>query len=161
MRIGEALFNAKGNAALTAFNHAENVANQFKLTEFGAQSEAYNNERRIAAQAANTQATIAAQRQSDLFKAQLPPEAIRAAGYLGGAKPGTLPTPAQVKAGLEITNAENFKVSTAYSKYVTDWKKDQTNPNDRMMTFPEYMAMFGAGKVVDKLPANATVRNPQ
>jgi len=30
-----------------------------------------------------------------------------------------------------------------------------------MMTYPEYLAMFGAGKVVDKLPANALVRNPQ
>jgi hypothetical protein len=107
---------------------------------------------------ARNQETIKAAREARLFEASLPPEAIRAAGYLGGAKPGTLPTPAQVKAGLEITNAENFKVSTAYSKYVTDWKRDPVNPNDRMMTFPEYMAMFGAGKVVDKLPANATVR---
>jgi len=161
MRIGEALFNAKGNAALTAFNHAENVANQFKLAEFGAQSEAYNNERRIAAQAANTQATIAAQRQSDLFKAQLPPESLRAAAILGGARPGETGTPEQIKAGLTLINSEKFNPQTAYSKYVTDWKKDPVNPNDRMMTYPEYLAMFGAGKVVDKLPANALVRNPQ
>jgi hypothetical protein len=161
MRIGEALFNAKGTAALTAFNHAENVANQFKLTEFGAQSEAYNNERRIAAQAANTQATIAAQRQSDLFKAQLPPESLRAAAILGGARPGETGTPEQIKAGLTLINSEKFNPQTAYSKYVTDWKKDPVNPNDRMMTYPEYLAMFGAGKVVDKLPANALVRNPQ
>jgi hypothetical protein len=158
MRIGEALFNAKGTAALTAFNHAENVANQFKLTEFGAQSEAYNNERRIAAQAANTQAQIAAQRQSDLFKAQLPPESLRAAAILGGARPGETGTPEQIKAGLTLINSEKFNPQTAYSKYVTDWKKDQTNPNDRMMTYPEYLAMFGAGKVTDTLPANALVR---
>jgi hypothetical protein len=112
---------------------------------------------------ARNDATLKAAREAKIFEASLPPQAILAAGYLGGAKPGTLPTPAQVKDGLRITNSENFNVYTAYSKYVTDWKRDPNpaNLNDRMMTFPEYMAMFGAGKVIDKLPANATVRNPQ
>jgi hypothetical protein len=110
---------------------------------------------------ARNAATIKAARDAELFKAQMPSEAIRAAGFLGGAPFGTPPTPSQVEAGLKIMNSEKFNPQTAYSKYVTDWKKDQTNPNDKMMTYPEYLAMFGAGKVVDKLPANAFVRNPQ
>jgi len=161
MRIGEALFNAKGTAGLTAFNHSADVANQFKLTQFGADTEAYNNERRIAAQAANTQAQIAAQRQSDLFKAQLPPESLRAAAILGGAKPGEVGTPEQIKAGLTLINSEKFNPQAAYSKYLTEWKSNPMKPEERMLTYPEYLAMFGAGKVVDKLPANALVRNPQ
>jgi hypothetical protein len=161
MRIGEALFNAKGTAALTAFNHAENVANQFKLTEFGAKTDVYTTQMREAGANARNAATIRASREAELFKASLPPESIRAAAILGGAKPGETGTPEQIKAGLTLINSEKFNPQTAYSKYVTDWKKDPVNPNDRMMTYPEYLAMFGAGKVVDKLPANALVRNPQ
>lgn len=172
MRIGETLFNAKGTAALTAFNHSADVIDKYKFAEFGAKTDVYTTQMREAgattrhAQSeagatARSNAQIAAQRQSDLFKASLPPEAIRAAGYLGGAPPGTLPTPAQVKAGLEITNSEKFNPQAAYSKYLTDWKKDQADMTDRRMTYPEYLAMFGAGKVIDKLPANALVRNPQ
>jgi len=161
MEIGRALFSVKGNAALTAYNHAENVANQFKLAEFGAKTDVYTTEMREAGANTRNAATIKAARDAELFKAQMPSEAIRAAGFLGGAPFGTPPTPSQVEAGLKIMNSEKFNPQTAYSKYVTDWKKDQTNPNDRMMTYPEYLAMFGAGKVVDKLPANALVRNPQ
>jgi hypothetical protein len=161
LRIAENAFGLTGNAALTAYNHAENVVNQFKLAEFGAKTETYNTQLREAGANARNAATIKASREAELLKAYMPPEAIRAAGYLGGAAPGTLPTPAQVKAGLEITSSEKFSPQAAYSKYLTDWKKDQTDMTDRRMTYPEYLAMFGAGKVIDKLPANATVRNPQ
>jgi hypothetical protein len=161
MRIGEALFNAKGTAALTAFNHSADVIDKYKIAQFGVDAEAYNTQMREAGANARNAATIRASREAELFKAQLPPESIRAAAILGGAKPGETGTPEQIKAGLTLINSEKFNPQTAYSKYVTDWKKDPANPNDRMMTYPEYLAMFGAGKVVDKLPANALVRNPQ
>jgi hypothetical protein len=161
MRIGEALFNAKGTAALTAFNHSADVIDKYKIAQFGVDAEAYNTQMREAGANARNAATIRASREAELFKASLPPESIRAAAILGGAKPGETGTPEQIKAGLTLINSEKFNPQTAYSKYVTDWKKDPVNPNDRMMTYPEYLAMFGAGKVVDKLPANALVRNPQ
>jgi hypothetical protein len=167
-------FGLEGQAAIGAFDQSAQTIEAAKREQFRAENEAYltgireqgattRHAQSEAGATARSDAQIAAQRQSDLFKAQLPPESIRAAGYLGGAPPGTLPTPAQVEAGLKIMNSEKFNVYTAYSKYVTDWKKDPNpaNLNDKMMTFPEYMAMFGAGKVVDKLPANALVRNPQ
>jgi hypothetical protein len=158
MRIGEALFNAKGTAALTAFNHSADVIDKYKIAQFGVDAEAYNTQMREAGANARNAATIRASREAELFKASLPPESIRAAAILGGAKPGETGTPEQIKAGLTLINSEKFNPQTAYSKYVTDWKKDPVNPNDRMMTYPEYLAMFGAGKMVDKLPANATVR---
>ena len=116
MRIGEALFNAKGTAALTAFNHSADVVNQFKLAEFGAQSEAYNNERRIAAQAANTQATIEANKQAALFAANLPSAQAKFYGELGGAPLGTIPNSAQIRKGVEYMNSVN-DIDTALAAY--------------------------------------------
>jgi hypothetical protein len=116
MRIGEALFNAKGNAALTAFNHSADVIDKYKFAEFGAQSEAYNNERRIAAQAANTQAQIEANKQAALFAANLPSAQAKFYAELGGAPPGTVPNSTQIRKGVEYMNSVN-DIDTALAAY--------------------------------------------
>jgi hypothetical protein len=116
MRIGEALFNAKGTAALTAFNHSADVVDKYKFTEFGAQSEAYNNERRIAAQAANTQAQIEANKQAALFAAIQPSAQAKFYAELGGNPPGTVPTPERIRRGVEYMNSVN-DIDTALAAY--------------------------------------------
>jgi len=160
-QIAQTAWGNKAQGALSAFQHSENVYNQFKIADFNAKNEAYNTQLREAGATTRSNAQIAAQRQSDLFKASLPPESLRAAAILGGAKPGETGTPEQIKAGLTLINSEKFNPQAAYSKYLTEWKSNPMKPEERMLTYPEYLAMFGAGKVVDKLPANALVRNPQ
>jgi hypothetical protein len=142
MRIGEALFNAKGTAALTAFNHAENVANQFKLTEFGAKTDVYTNERRIAAQAANTQAQIRANVDAEIRKAAMPSETIRTAGILGGAPYGVLPTPEQVQNGLKVLS-EKTDMGKLYVQSKAEFDAKNMNPQKQFMSPQEFLALYG------------------
>jgi len=152
MRIGEALFNAKGTAALTAFNHAENVANQFKLTEFGAKTDVYTNERRIAAQAANTQAQIRANVDAEIRKAAMPSETIRTAGILGGAPYGVLPTPEQVQNGLKVLS-EKTDMGKLYVQSKAEFDAKNMNPQKQFMSPQEFLALYGTVNSLRSNPA--------
>jgi hypothetical protein len=109
-------FGLEGQAALTGFNHSADVVNQFKITNFSTQSEAYNNERRIAAQAANTQAQIEANKQAAIFAASQPSAQAKFYAELGGNPIGTVPTPERIRRGVEYMNSVN-DIDTAKAAY--------------------------------------------
>ena len=115
-RIAEHAFGLTGNAALNAFEHAETRIFQARNTQFGADVQrdiAATNERGANARA---NAQIEAQKQAALFAASLPSAQTKYLGEIGGALPGTVPTSAQINAGLERINSVN-DVETAMLTY--------------------------------------------
>jgi hypothetical protein len=109
------------------YSLAEQNAEQWKRTkaEFGFRrgereaGQTFTREENVAnraASAANTQAQIQAQERATLFAASLPSAQAKYLGEIGGAAPGTVPTPAQINAGLERVNSVN-DVETAMLAY--------------------------------------------
>jgi hypothetical protein len=115
-RIAEHAFGLTGNAALNAFNHSEDKIAEAKRAQFSADVQrdiAATNERGANARA---NAQIQATKEAALFAANLPSAQAKFYGELGGALPGTVPTSAQINAGLERVNSVN-DVETAMLAY--------------------------------------------
>jgi len=98
------------------YSLANQTAEQWKQTKaqfgFTQQENAANR----AATAANTQAQIQAQEKAALFAANLPSSQAKFYAELGGAAPGTVPTSAQIRRGVEYMNSVN-DIDTALAAY--------------------------------------------
>ena len=115
-RIAEHAFGLKGTAALGAFDHAAKSIEDAKREQFRADVQrdiAASGER---AANARTNAQIQATKEAALFAASLPSAQTKYLGEIGGALPGTVPTSAQINAGLERINSVN-DVETAMLTY--------------------------------------------
>jgi len=58
---------------------------------------------------------------------------------------------------LKEINKDAFSLPTAFSHYLSTWKRDPMNPNDRPLTGAEFAAQMGSLYTTTKPPADATI----
>jgi hypothetical protein len=63
---------------------------------------------------------------------------------------------------LKEINGDKFSLPTAFSHYLSTWKRDPANPSDRPLTGAEFAAQMGSLYTTTKPPADATIlKRPQ
>jgi hypothetical protein len=109
-------FGLEGQAAIGAFDQAAQSIEAAKRTQFSADVQrdiAATNERGANAR---SNAQIQATKEAALFAASQPSAQAKFYGELGGALPGTVPTPERIRKGVEYMNSVN-DIDTALAAY--------------------------------------------